>query len=91
LIPRPRCHRVRYHGILGPAAKNRAKVVPTRLASPTPDVASAEAANAGKVDEGEFHDIDLGKQPRVSRLPWALLLKRVFMTDALTCLNAMAV
>jgi len=29
LIPRPRCHLVRYHGILGPAAKDRAKVVPT--------------------------------------------------------------
>jgi hypothetical protein len=27
LIPRPRCHLVRYHGILGPAAKDRAKVV----------------------------------------------------------------
>jgi hypothetical protein len=27
LIPRPRCHLVRYHGILGPAAKDRAKIV----------------------------------------------------------------
>jgi hypothetical protein len=28
LIPRPRSHLVRYHGILGPAAKDRDKVVP---------------------------------------------------------------
>jgi len=34
LIPRPRCHLVRYHGILGPAAKDRAKIVPTPPAPP---------------------------------------------------------
>ena len=28
LVPRPRAHVVRYHGILGPAAKDRGKVVP---------------------------------------------------------------
>jgi hypothetical protein len=88
LIPRPRCHLVRYHGILGPAAKDRAKVVPTPPAPPAPpaaDVASAEAVGAHKVGEGESREIDLSKIPRVSRLPWALLLKRVFMTDALKC------
>jgi Putative transposase len=85
LIPRPRCHLVRYHGILGPAAKDRAKVVPTPQAPPAPDSAVAEAAGTGKAGEGESRDIDLGKLPRVSRLPWALLLQRVFMTDALTC------
>ena len=77
LIPRPRCHLVRYHGILGPAAKDRHKVVPT---PPAPD-----AAGADKAGEGESREIDLSKLARVSRLPWALLLKRVFMTDALTC------
>jgi hypothetical protein len=85
LIPRPRCHLVRYHGILGPAAKDRAKVVPTPPAPHAPSVASTEAAGADKAGEGEFRDIDLSNLPRVSRLSWALLLKRVFMTDALTC------
>ena len=42
-------------------------------------------AGAGKAGTGESRDIDLSKIPRVSRLPWALLLKRVFMIDALTC------
>jgi hypothetical protein len=42
-------------------------------------------AGSDKADTGESRDIDLSKIPRVSRLPWALLLQRVFMTDALTC------
>ena len=73
LIPRPRCHLVRYHGILGPSAKDRAKVVPTPPAQPAPDAAN------------ESREIDVTTIQRGSRLPWALLLKRVFMTDALTC------
>jgi hypothetical protein len=80
LIPRPRCHLVRYHGILGPAAKDRAKVVPTPPAPPAPDAASADKAGTG-----ESREIDIAKIQRGSRLPWAVLLKRVFMTDALTC------
>ena len=84
-VPRPRCHLVRYHGILGPAAKDRAKVVPTPPAPPARDAASADLAGSDKADTGESRDINLSKIPRVSRLPWALLLQRVFMTDALTC------
>jgi len=85
LIPRPRCHLVRYHGILGPAAKDRAKVVPTPLAPAAPDAAGADKTGTDKASAGESRDIDFSMLPRVSRLPWALLLKRVFMTDALTC------
>ena len=88
LIPRPRCHLVRYHGILGPAAKDRAKVVPTPptlLAPSAPDAASHEPPNTDKAGIGEPRDIDITAIQRGSRLPWAVLLKRVFMTDALTC------
>ncbi|HEY5284670.1 MAG TPA: transposase [Polyangia bacterium] len=85
LIPRPRAHLVRYHGILGPAAKDREKVVPTPSALPAPDKVRAEAAGDDKVGTGESRAIDISKIARGSRLPWALLLKRVFMTDALTC------
>ena len=87
LISRPRCHLVRYHGILGPAAKDRAKVVPTLTTPPSPDAVGADSAGTGKVGPGESRDIERTKIPRLSRLPWALLLKRVFMTDALTCLK----
>jgi len=82
LIPRPRCHLVRYHGILGPAAKDRAKVVPT---PPAPDAADVKQEGADKTGNCEPRDIDITRIQRCSRLPWALLLKRVFMTDALTC------
>jgi hypothetical protein len=85
MIPRPRCHLVRYHGILGPAAKDRAKVVPTAPGAIAPDTAGADVAGADKAGEGESRDIDIREMPRVSRLPWAILLKRVFMTDALRC------
>jgi hypothetical protein len=87
LIPRPRCHLVRYHGILGPAAKDRAKVVPTPPAPPAPDAAFADSAGADKTETGESREIEITKIQRGSRLPWALLLKRVFLTDALTCPN----
>jgi hypothetical protein len=76
----PRCHLVRYHGILRSAAKDRDKVVPTQPAPPAPDAAGADQAGTG-----ESPDIDTAKIPRLGRLPWAILLKRVFMTDALTC------
>ena len=74
LIPRPRSHLVRYHGIFGPAAKDRDKVV-LRSAPPAPEV---------RGDDG-IQDLDATKVPRLGRLPWAVLLKRVFLTAALTC------
>ena len=57
-------------------------MVPT---PPEPSARGADPADANKAGEGEPRDIDITKMPRASRLPWALLLKRVFMTDALTC------
>jgi len=68
-----------------PAAKDRAKVVPTPPAPPAPDVAGADSAGADKAGTGESREIDITKIQRGSRLPWAILLKRVFLTDALTC------
>jgi hypothetical protein len=72
LIPRPRCHLVRYHGILGPAAKDRDKVVPTPPVPPAPETAGAEAAGDDKAGTGESREIDISKITRGSRLPWAV-------------------
>jgi len=75
LIPRPRAHPVRYHGILGPAAKEREKVV----------------LGLGRVEFGRPavpdgpREIDPSGLPRLGRLPWAVLLKRVFLVDVLEC------
>ena len=53
---------------------------------PTPPAPSApDTGGVGKAGTGESRDLDITGEPRVSRLPWALLLQRVFMTDALTC------
>ena len=75
LIPRPRAHLVRYHGILGPAAKDRAKVVP-RFVRP-------ELGRSATSDEPR--ELDPSGLPRLGHLPWAVLLKRVFLVDVLEC------
>jgi len=70
LIPRPRTHLVRYHGIMGPAAKDRAKVVPQpSLSQPK---LRPEAGNPS-------HEMDATRMPRFGRTTWAVLLKRVFV------------
>jgi hypothetical protein len=75
LIPRPRAHLVRYHGILGPAAEDRDKVVPRS----GPIEFGRPAADDGP------REIDPSNIPRFGRLPWAVLLKRVFLADVLEC------
>jgi hypothetical protein len=75
LIPRPRSHLVRFHGILGPAAKDREKVVPALV--------PVEYGRPAPPDEPR--EIDPSSIPRFSRLPWAVLLKRVFLVDVLEC------
>jgi hypothetical protein len=75
LVPRPRAHLVRYHAILGPAAKDRYRVVmrtgPVAYGRPTPLAGPRE--------------LDASTHPRFNRLPWAVLLKRVFLVDVLEC------
>jgi hypothetical protein len=68
LIPRPRKHTIRFHGILAPAAGWRSKVVPSSKTEAPPKKSPAP----------EQH-------PPSYRLPWADLLRRVFLVDALEC------
>ena len=67
LIPRPRKHTIRFHGILAPAAGYRAKVVP-----------AADTSKSRKDTPGP-------ERPTPQRLPWAELLRRVFLVDVLDC------
>jgi len=75
LIPRPRSHLVRFHGILGPAARDRDKVVPS----------SGPVEFGGPAPVANQREMDTSRLPRFNRLPWAALLKRVYLVDALKC------
>lgn len=74
LVPRPRLHLIRFHGVLASNAKLRALVVPQVPEAP------AQAAKAAECDANCAHH-------RPVRLSWAKLLKRVFDLDLEHCPN----
>ena len=80
LIPRPRTHRVRYHGLLAPAARFRRLVVPDPDASPC---AAGEPAPSSPEPPPNGSSSTAAKRWRW--ILWAELLKRVFDIDVLDC------
>ena len=74
LVPRPRLHLIRYHGVLAPNAKLRALVVPQ-----VPEPAAQQAKPAECEANCAHH--------RPVRQSWAKLLKRVFELDLEHCPN----
>ena len=75
LIPPPRIHLTRFHGVLGPHHRLRAEVVPVQpKEEPKSDAEVNEAAKSEKSSP---------RDPR--RLSWSELLKRVFQIDLTTC------
>ena len=70
LVPRPRLHLIRFHGVLAPNATLRSQIVPGE-ANPETDIANRN-------DDPPF------ASPR-ARMSWAQLLKRVFAIDITTC------
>jgi hypothetical protein len=70
LVPMPRKNLIRYHGVLAPAAKWRAAVVPR---------GQPGAEGSGRQEESLRPAV-----PR-DRIPWAELLHRVFKVDVLRC------
>ena len=77
LVPRPRLHLIRFHGVLAPNAKLRAKVVPQPL---------DELAQKVPLREGSEAEHDKARG-RPMRLGWAKLLKRVFNLNLEHCPN----
>jgi hypothetical protein len=76
LVPRPRLHLIRFHGVLAPNAKLRALVVPQVVPQePEPPVQAAPPA--------ECEATCAHRRP--VRLSWAKLLKRVFEIDMAHC------
>ena len=74
LVPRPRLHLIRFHGVLAPNAKLRALFVPQEP-EPLPHAAAPAECEAAC----QHH--------RPVRLSWAKLLKRVFEIDMEHCPN----
>jgi hypothetical protein len=78
LVPRPRLHLIRFHGVLAPNAKLRALVVPQG-----PPAQVQPATEAAAAAECEVESV----QARPQRISWARLLKRVFDIDMQHCPN----
>jgi hypothetical protein len=83
LVPPPRSHLLRYHGILGPHSRLRGRVVPPGPAGP----AGPAAGSCGRRPSA---DETVPARPRRrrgrrERTPWAALLKRSFKIDVLSC------
>ena len=70
LVPRPRLHLIRFHGVLAPHAALRSQIVPGE-ADPATDTANGDGDS-------------LAPSTR-ARLSWAQLLKRVFTIDLMIC------
>ncbi len=81
LIPAPRAHLVRYHGVLAPCAGWRDRVVPVALPSRK---AARFACCRGSGTSGEG-DAGAPPAPDKRRYAWADLLRRVFAFEVLDC------
>lgn len=71
LVPRPRVHLTRYHGVLGPHYKYRKKIIPK----------PPELKLVQDQEIIEPKQLELKKK----NIPWARLLARVFNIDVETC------
>ena len=78
LVPWPRLHLIRFHGVLAPNAKLRSLVVPQ--GSPKDEQAAGVAASGVQCEAETV-------QVRPARISWARLLKRVFDIDMQRCPN----
>ena len=81
LVPPPRFNLVRYHGVLAPAARHRARVVPpSQDPGPAHTECDVEQPREGRSEPEERH-----RDPRPRNYSWAELMRRVFEVDVLEC------
>src|SRR6266545_3583287 len=80
LVPPPRVHGLRYHGVFAPNSKVRRRVVPA--------AANPVAGGSGDSGEDEWRKPLRAKPAKIARkhgVPWADLLQKVFAIDVLAC------
>jgi len=91
LVPTPRAHTVRYHGILGPAAKWRELIVPnnaTTAAAPESEngfASSPASSGADSPDRSQQPNASPAAQRHPRNYLWSELMRRVFAADVLAC------
>jgi hypothetical protein len=90
LIPPPRVHRHRYHGVLAPNARLREQVIHLgrdNAATPadTLSLAGSEPHDASTARDADAADLPDSPQRAAARSRWARLLARIYEVFPLTC------
>lgn len=76
IIPRPRVHLTRFHGVLAPHYKYRKQIVPApKVVAPQLEVVNPQTLALDKLKE----------KNKKKSISWARLLKRIFNIDVETC------
>ena len=82
LVPAPRAHLTRYHGVVGPSAKWRPQIIPTgdEISSETPLNAprSSQPSTAPTAPVMDAEPAPQTASPHKRNYTWAELMKRVF-------------
>ena len=78
LIPPPRFHMLRYHGVFAAHANARGELVPGRVPEPAKPTQL-------RLFAGEAIELEPCSTKPSNRHPWAWLLQRVFAVDVMTC------
>jgi hypothetical protein len=87
LVPAPRAHLTRYHGLLGPSAAWRSLVVPTAGANEPPPTTSPDSESMPTVVTSFEPPTPSppATKTRSRNYTWSELMKRVFLVDVLQC------
>lgn len=87
LVPPPRAHVTRFHGVFGPASKWRSEVVPVPPAAGPHEHHGPASTGAAPPEQSQSMAPAEAPKPRQrdAKIPWAELLQRVFREDVLVC------
>ena len=86
LVPPPRAHALRYHGVFAPNSRVRAQVVPEQVADAAePDARCPRTTSTKAPATPPKTRSPDAPAPTRTRVPWAELLQKVFAVDVLAC------
>jgi len=88
LVPAPRAHLTRYHGVFGPAAAWRPLIIPTTNENPSPITSNLAPSPQPSPISNNVDAQPAPSKPASARqrnYTWSELMKRVFLVDVLQC------